>query len=130
LLVQIITMKNKSSNCLYQSYGPPRATSQDPFKVAFTMADWGSCNPNLNRNINEFGGIPFITHRGKYCHRGANPFKKPEIHPADYAKKVIYRENGSGRDGYISCNSGGLTAFNGSGVKGSDVCTLFQGALR
>jgi hypothetical protein len=83
-----------------------------------------------NRNIDDFGGAAFVTHRGNHCFRGATAFKKSDYHPMDTAKRVIYRENGSGRDGYISKNSGGLTVNNVSGVNGTDINTLYAGNLR
>ena len=60
-------------------------------------------------DIASFGGEPFIMHQGNACHRGVNPFKKSEFHPTEVAKRVFYREDGSGRDGYIMANNGGLT---------------------
>tara|TARA_B110000305_G_C18756492_1_gene323326 strand:+ start:193 stop:447 length:255 start_codon:yes stop_codon:yes gene_type:complete len=84
------------------------------------MADMGSHNPN-QRNCDDFGGVPFVAHTGNHCHRGTNPFKKSDFHPSETAKRVIYKEDGSGRDTYISSNSGGLTVTNMSGVNGTDV---------
>ncbi len=46
------------------------------------------------------GGMPFYNHMGSHCHRGAAPFKK--FHAAETAKRVIYNEDGTGRDGYIA----------------------------
>ena len=74
-----------------------------------------------NLDINNFGGEPFYMHMGKVCHRGAHPFKRPEAHPTETAKRVLYREDGSGRDGYIMANSGGLTVTNATGVHGTDM---------
>ena len=74
-----------------------------------------------HRDISEFGGVPFVNHMGNHCHRGATAFKKSDFHPMDTAKRVIYRQDGSGRDGYIAKNSGGLTVNNVSGVMGTDI---------
>ena len=93
------------------------------------MADMGSHNPN-QRNVDEFGGVPFVPHLGNHCHRGTNPFKKSDFHPSETAKRVIYKEDGSGRDTYISSNSGGLTVTNQSGVNGTDVQALYSQGLR
>ena len=74
-----------------------------------------------HRDVSDFGGIPFVNHMGNHCHRGATAFKKSEFHPMDTAKRVIYRQDGSGRDGYIAKNSGGFTVNNVSGVMGTDI---------
>ena len=83
-----------------------------------------------NRDVSDFGGVPFLTHMGNYCHRGATAFKKSDFHPMDTAKRVIYRPDGSGRDGYIAKNSGGYTVNNTSGVNGTDINTVYAGNLR
>ena len=56
---------------------------------------------------------------GNKCHRGVDPFKK--FHASETAKRVFYKEDGTGRDGYIAKNSGGLTIFNQSSVMGTDL---------
>lgn len=48
----------------------------------------------------------------------------------DTAKRVIYRQDGSGRDGYIALNSGGLTVNNVSGVNGTDTQAIYARNLR
>jgi hypothetical protein len=48
----------------------------------------------------------------------------------DTAKRVFYRQDGSGRDGYIAKNSGGLTINNVCGVNGTDINALYAGNLR
>ena len=93
------------------------------------MSDMGSHNPN-QRNVDEFGGVPFVNHTGNHCHRGTNPFKKSDFHPSETAKRIVYREDGSGRDTYISSNSGGLTITNQSCVNGTDVQALYGSSLR
>ena len=65
---------------------------------------------------------------GNKCHRGVDPFKK--FHASETAKRVTYREDGTGRDGYISKNSGGLTIFNQGSVMGNDMNVNYQNALR
>ena len=65
---------------------------------------------------------------GSKCHRGVDPFKK--FHASETAKRVTYREDGTGRDGYISKNSGGLTIFNNNSVHGTDINLYHQNALR
>jgi len=76
---------------------------------AFGMKNMEVSNPNITRNVDDFGGVPFYNHMGSSCHRGAQAFKK--FHAAETAKRVIYNEDGSGRDGYIALNSGGLTGI-------------------
>jgi hypothetical protein len=92
----------------------------------------GSCgdvgNAHISANIDDFGGVPFYSHMGSKCHRGVDPFKK--FHASETAKRVTYREDGTGRDGYISKNSGGLTIFNQSSVNGTDLNQNYQAALR
>ena len=97
-------------------------------RVAFPMDGLGSkgCGSN-NLNISEFGGEPFYMHMGKVCHRGAHPFKKPDHHPSETAKRIFYREDGSGRDGYIMSNNGGLTVSKTGHVFGDDIQTRFAG---
>jgi hypothetical protein len=92
------------------------------------MSDLGH-NKN-HRNCDEFGGIPFLNHMGNRCHRGATAFKKSEFHPMDTAKRVIYRNDGTGRDGYIAANSGGLTTNKHNPVQGSDVGANYARGLR
>lgn len=65
-----------------------------------------------NRNVSEFGGMPFTVHRGHKCHRGVKHNKKADFHPIDHQKHVIYRDDGSGRDGYITNNNGGNSISN------------------
>ena len=84
------------------------------------MADMGTHNPN-QRNCDDFGGVPFVANTVNHCHRGTNPFKKSEFHPSETANRVIYKEDGSGTDTYISSNNVGLTVTNMSGVNGTDV---------
>ena len=76
-------------------------------------------NP-INKNVATFGGEPFQIHKGTHCHRGAQLFKKSEFHPMETTKRVFYREDGSGRDGYILANNGGLTVSKKSYVNGTD----------
>ena len=84
------------------------------------MANMGTNSIN-SKNIDEFGGDPFIIHGGNKCHRGAQAFKKSDFHPAETAKRVTYHQDGSGRDTYISNNNGGLSITNKSGVMGTDI---------
>ena len=42
------------------------------------------------------------------------------MHPVTTNKRVVYKNDGSGRDGYISVNNGGLSIHNISGVHGTD----------
>lgn len=105
-----------------------RAASFDHNRIAFQMGNLGKTREH--RDVSDFGGVPFVNHNGNHCHRGATAFKKSEFHPIDVAKRVIYRQDGSGRDGYIAKNSGGLTVNNVSGVLGTDIQTLYAGSLR
>ena len=88
-------------------------------------ASSGNC-----RNIDEFGGEAFVNHNGNKCFRGADPFKKSEFHPSDTAKRVVYRQDGSGRDTYIANNNGGLSVSNRSGVMGTDAQANYARNLR
>ena len=101
-------------------------SSHDHAKVAFSMASLG----HSARNVDEFGGVPFLNHAGNKCHRGVNPHKKSDFHPSETAKRCIYQTDGSGRDMYITCNNGGLSVTNQSFVNGSDTQTLYAGGLR
>jgi hypothetical protein len=92
------------------------------------MANLG--NSHNNRNVDEFGGVPFVNHLGNNCHRGVTAFKKSNFHPTETAKIVKYHQDGSGRDGYIAKNSGGLTVNNMSGVMGTDMQTSYANNLR
>ena len=100
-------------------------------RVAFPMDGMNprGCGSN-NTDIKHFGGEPFYMHMGKMCHRGAHPFKKPDMHPTETAKRVFYREDGSGRDGYIKANNGGLTVSKASEVMGTDTQALYASGLR
>jgi len=62
-----------------------------------------------SKNCDEYGGVPFVAHMGRHCHRGVRAFKQAALHPTETTKRVFYHEDGSGRDGYISSNNGGLT---------------------
>ena len=59
-----------------------------------------------------------------------NPFKKSDFHPTEVAKRVFYREDGSGRDGYIMANNGGLTVSKMHDSQGSDPHAVFARQLR
>jgi hypothetical protein len=87
------------------------------------MSDRGVCNPHLNRNINDFGGVPFVVNKGGFCHRGSNALKRPELSATDLSKRIWYKADGKGRDSYIREGSGGLMNPNSSGVRGSDIHT-------
>jgi hypothetical protein len=79
-------------------------------RVSFPMDGLGSTRGNpLNKNVDEYGGVPFYMHKGKQCHRGVKQFKTPSFHPSEIQKRIFYRDDGSGRDSYISANNGGLT---------------------
>jgi hypothetical protein len=106
-----------------------REAGHDHTNIAFAMADMGTSSGNC-RNIDEFGGAPFINHAGNKCHRGAEAFKKSNFHPAETAKRVTYHQDGSGRDTYIANNNGGLSITNRSGVLGTDVQTIYANNLR
>jgi len=82
------------------------------------MASMDVGNSHTNKNVDGFGGVPFYSHMGSKCHRGADPFKK--FHASETAKRVLYNADGTGRDGYITKNSGGLTVSNNYSVMGSD----------
>jgi hypothetical protein len=47
-------------------------------------------NPS-HRSVSEFGGEAFYQFHGKQCFRGVNPIRKPDFHPSEIVKKVIYR---------------------------------------
>ena len=73
------------------------------------MENMGQLGGKNNYDVSNFGGEPFIMHKGQSCHRGAKAFKSSQFHPTETAKRVYYKEDGSGRDGYIKANNGGLT---------------------
>lgn len=83
------------------------------------MADMGSYNIN-QRDIDNYGGEPFYQFNGAVCHRGNSTRKIATMHPMSTIKKCIYKSDGSGRDGYITVNNGGLSIHNVSVVNGSD----------
>ena len=105
-----------------------RFSSHDHAKIAFR----GMQNMSNTLDVDGFGRVPFVAHTGKMGmnHRGTNPFKKADFHPSQTAKRCIYKEDGSGRDGYISYNNGGLSVNNYSGVKGTDINQLYSDSLR
>lgn len=105
-----------------------RFSSHDHAKVAFGMANMGS--HNAQRDVSDFGGVPFSVHMGNMCHRGADPRKKSNFHPSETTKRCIYQTDGSGRDSYITNNNGGLCADKVSGVRGTDLATLYGDSLR
>ena len=105
-----------------------RVGGHDHRRIAFGMSDMGVGHDN--RNVDGFGGVPFYVHKGTMCHRGANPFKKADFHPSETVKRVIYREDGSGRDTYIATNNGGLTVQNQIATSGTDQHAIYASALR
>ena len=92
------------------------------------MASMETGNAHMHRNVDDFGGMPFYSHMGSKCHRGIDPFKK--FHANETAKRVTYREDGTGRDGYITANNGGLSINNYKGVMGTDLNHNFQASFR
>ena len=105
-----------------------RFSSHDHAKMAFK----GMSNMRNTLDVDNFGGVPFIAHTGRLGvnHRGTNPFKKSDFHPSETSKRCVYKEDGSGRDGYISFNNGGLSINNYSQVKGTDINQLYSDSLR
>lgn len=100
-------------------------------RVGFPMEGLGATRANpLSKNCDEYGGVPFFLHAGKHCHRGVKQFKQPNFHPSEINKRIYYRDDGSGRDGYISSNNGGLTVTNKILPFGSDAQTLYVDSLR
>lgn len=94
-----------------------------------TLHSMGICN-KANKNIDEFGGLPFQIHMGSICHRGVRQFKCSNFHPSETTKRVIYQEDGSGRDSYITTNNGGFGAVNERHLHGSGVLNQFSKGLR
>ena len=52
------------------------------------------------------------------------------MHPLSTNKRCVYKNDGSGRDGYISVNNGGLSVHNVCGVNGSDQQQVYGDSLR
>jgi|TARA_B110001450_G_C17331457_1_gene363653 hypothetical protein len=52
------------------------------------------------------------------------------MHPVVTNKRVVYKNDGSGRDGYISVNNGGLSVHNVCGVHGTDQLQVYSDKLR
>jgi hypothetical protein len=52
------------------------------------------------------------------------------MHPIATQKRCIYKNDGSGRDGYISVNNGGLSVHNTCGVHGTDQLQIYSDHLR
>lgn len=52
------------------------------------------------------------------------------MHPVTTNKRCIYKNDGSGRDGYISVNNGGLSIHNVCGVHGTDQTQVYHDNLR
>ena len=71
-------------------------------------------------NVDNFGGEPFYNFNGLVCHRGSSTRKVSQMHPVATQKRCVYKNDGSGRDGYISVNNGGLSVHNITGVHGTD----------
>lgn len=88
-------MKKRANRCLPNHHilvnNPDgyRMNSHDSSQIAFGMATLDVGNPKTNRNIDDFGGVPFYNHLGNHCHRGVDPFKK--FHNCETAKRVSYR---------------------------------------
>lgn len=100
-------------------------------RTAFPMDGLGPSGLNpINRNIDNFGGEGFYVHKGQACHRGANPMKTQNIHPTVTAKRVMYQNDGSGRDGYIAQNNGGFTVTGGRPLYGTSPDAQHVNSLR
>ena len=90
-------------------------------RVNFPMDGMGPTRSNpLSKNCDEYGGVPFYMHKGKQCHRGVKQFKVPSFHPSEIQKRIFYRDDGSGRDTYITANNGGLTVAHQINPHGTD----------
>lgn len=106
-----------------------RLGTLDNPKISFGLNDMGPYN-KTSRNVDEYGGMPFVQNQGSNCFRGVNPHKKARVHPSQTAKRVIYNADGTGRDTYILKNNGGFSINNTSGIKGTDVNLVHQENLR
>lgn len=115
---------NRFNNTLFSEY----MASHDFQKLAFNMGAMGTYNNQ--KSIDEYGGEPFYQSQGSHCFRGVNPHKKASIHPSITTKRVIYNSDGSGRDGYITQNNGGLSVDNYRAIHGTDVATNYSNSLR
>ena len=82
------------------------------------------------RNCDEFGGEPFYGFNGLVAHRGSSTRKISSMHPVTTNKRTVYKNDGSGRDGYISVNNGGLSVHNICGVNGTDQNQIYSDNLR